>query len=68
MFAGDVVEAMYSGVCGITDQGSSFRLALTDDEEDRCAVERRALGRNARARETKWWKIDLVGTWRIASG
>jgi hypothetical protein len=59
MFAGDVVEAMCSGVWGIVDHGSSFR--LTDEEEDRCVVERRTLGRNARMRETKWCrKIDMV--------
>ena len=52
MFAGDVVEAMCSGVWGIDDQGS-FR--LTDD------VERRTLGRNAGMRDTKWCrKMDMV--------
>lgn len=57
MFAGDVVEAMCSGVWGIDDQGS-FRLT---DDEDRCLVERRTLGRNARVRETKCCrKIDMV--------
>ena len=55
MFAGDVVEAMCSGVWGIVDQGSPFRLM---DEEDMCAVERRTLGRNARA--TWCRKIDMV--------
>jgi hypothetical protein len=56
MFAGDVVEAMCSGVWGITDQGSDPSFRLTDEEEDR-----RALGRNARTRETKWCrKIDMV--------
>ena len=57
VFAGDVVEAMCSGVWGIDDQGS-FRLM---DDEDRYLVERRTLGRNARVRETKWcWIIDMV--------
>jgi hypothetical protein len=57
VFAGDVVEAMCSGVWGIDDQGS-FR--LTDD------VERRSLGRNAGVRETKWCrKIDMVCFWMM---
>jgi hypothetical protein len=56
MLAGDVVDAICSGVWGIDDQGS---VRLTDDE-DRCVVERKTLGRNARVRETKWWKIDMV--------
>jgi hypothetical protein len=56
MLVDDVVEAMCSGVWGI-DQGS-FRLT---DDEDRCVVERKTLGRNARVRETKWYrKIDMV--------
>ena len=58
VFAGNVVEAMYKGVWSITDQGSSFRLA---EEEDRRVVERKALGRNAKMRETKWCrKFDMV--------
>ena len=56
MFAGDVVEAMCSGVWGI-DQGS-FRLA---DDVDRFVVEMRTRGRNARVRQTKWCrKIDIM--------
>jgi hypothetical protein len=56
MFAGDAVDAMCSGVWG-NDQGS-FRLT---DDEDRCVLERRTLGRNARVREKKWCrKIDMV--------
>jgi hypothetical protein len=52
VFAGDVVEAICSLVWDIDDQGSFH---LTDD------VERRTLGRNARVRETKWYrKIDMV--------
>ena len=59
VFAGDVVEAMCSGVWGIVDHGSSFR--LTDEEENSCVLESRNLGRNARMRETKWCrKIDMV--------
>ena len=60
VFAGDVVEAICSGVWGIDDQGS-FRFT---DDEDRCVAERRTLGRNARVRETKWCpKIDIVCFW-----
>ena len=53
MFAGDVVEAICSGVWGIDieDQGS-FR--LMDD------VEKRSLGRNTRVQDTKWCRrIDM---------
>jgi hypothetical protein len=55
VFAGDIVEAMCSGVWGITDQGSDPSFRLTDEED------RRALGRNARMREANWCrKIDMV--------
>lgn len=56
VFAGDVVEAMCSGVWGI-DQGS-FHLA---DDVDRFVVEMRIQGRNARVRQTRWRrKIDIM--------
>jgi hypothetical protein len=56
VFAGDVVDAMCSGVWGI-DQGS-FRLTT---DGDRCLVEMRTLGCNARVRKMKWRRnIDMV--------
>ena len=52
-------EAMCSGVWGITDQWSPFRLA---DEEDRRVVERRAPGRNAKNARDEMVPEDRHGT------
>ena len=60
MSAGDVVDAMCSGVWG-SDQGS-FRLTV---EEDRCLVERTRW--NAKVRETRLrGKIDIAVDEQVA--